>query len=43
MLDNNDIARDLTVIYLQNNFDTSLSPKELIENTKKHIKCLKIH
>lgn len=38
MLDNNDIARDLTVIYLQNNFDTSLSPKDLIQKYKETYK-----
>ncbi|MGJ0908850.1 hypothetical protein [Clostridium botulinum] len=28
------IARDLTVIYLQNNFDKNLSPEDLIEKYK---------
>ncbi|SCJ98935.1 Uncharacterised protein [uncultured Clostridium sp.] len=38
MLDNNDIARDLTVIYLHNNFDTNLSPKELVQKYKETYK-----
>lgn len=34
MPDNDNIARDLTVIYLQNNFDANLSPKELVQKYK---------
>lgn len=30
MLDKQSIARDLTMIYLQNNFDSNISPKELV-------------
>jgi len=38
MPNNNDIARDLTVIYLQNNFDVNLSPKELVQKYKETYK-----
>lgn len=38
MPDNKDIARDLTVIYLQNNFDSSLSPEDLIKEYKETYK-----
>ena len=31
MPSNNEIARDLTVIYLQNNYDKNLSPEDLIK------------
>lgn len=34
MPNDEEIARDLTVIYLQNNFDENLSPKNLIEKYK---------
>lgn len=38
MPNNNDIARDLTVIYLQNNFDVNLSPKDLVQKYKETYK-----
>lgn len=38
MPNNNDIARDLTVIYLQNDFDVNLSPKELVQKYKETYK-----
>ncbi|WP_294363709.1 hypothetical protein [uncultured Clostridium sp.] len=38
MPNNNDIARDLTVIYLQNNFYVNLSPKELVQKYKETYK-----
>lgn len=34
MPNDEEIARDLTVIYLQNNFDKNLSPENLIEKYK---------
>jgi hypothetical protein len=38
MPDDCDIARDLTVIYLQNNFDKNLSPEDLIKKYKETYK-----
>lgn len=38
MPDDCDIARDLTVIYLQNNFDKNLSPENLIKKYKETYK-----
>ena len=38
MPDNKDIARDLTVISLQNNFDKNLSPEDLINKYKETYK-----
>ncbi|OAA93044.1 hypothetical protein [Clostridium coskatii] len=34
MPDTEDIARDLTVIYLQNNFNKNLSPEDLVKKYK---------
>lgn len=38
MPNNSDIARDLTVIYLQNNYDKNLSPEDLIKLYKETYK-----
>lgn len=38
MPSNDDIARDLTVIHLQNNYDKNLSPEDLIKVYKETYK-----
>jgi hypothetical protein len=38
MPDKDEIARDLTIIYLQNNFDKNLSPEDLVQKYKETYK-----
>ncbi|MDU6984263.1 MAG: hypothetical protein E6371_07590 [Terrisporobacter othiniensis] len=41
MPDDNYIAHDLTIMYLKNNFDVTLSPKELVQKYKETYKMFK--
>lgn len=41
MPDKNTLAHDLTVIYLQNNFDENISPQELVLKYKETFKQFK--